>query len=286
MERGGGHPGRGTAAKISEPPQGRRAGNQSDVSNSRPGASHSSAFGDADLRPAKAFIHTFKMKPNLLAKCVAEFIGTFTLIFIGVGAIHNAGNAAVGMGLLGVALAHGLAIAVMVSATGGISGGHLNPAVTLGLLVGGIIDIKNSIAYWISQLAGGVAAGLLLLSVYGANGVDVVRAGTPNLAEGVTMGTGILVELVLTFFLVFVVYGTAVDARAPKIGGLAIGLTIALDILFGGPITGGSMNPARTFGPAVAANFWKDHAVYWIGPMAGGALAGVIYGRFLIKEPK
>ena len=88
----------------------------------------------------------------------------------------------------------------------------------------------------------------------------------------------------LTFFLVFVVYGSAVDARAPKIGGLAIGLTVALDILFGGPITGAAMNPARTFGPAVAANFWKDHMVYWIGPMAGGALAGLIYGRFLIKD--
>jgi MIP family channel proteins len=226
------------------------------------------------------------MNQNLARKCVAEFVGTFTLIFIGVGAIHNAGNPAAGVGLLGVAFAHGLAIAVMVSATGGISGGHLNPAVTFGLLVGGIIDIKNSIAYWISQLAGGVAAGFVLLAVYGPNGVEVVKAGTPNLSDGVTMGVGVLVELVLTFFLVFVVYGSAVDARAPKIGGLAIGLTIALDILFGGPITGASMNPARTFGPAVAANFWKDHAVYWLGPMAGGALAGLVYGKFLIKEPK
>ena len=188
------------------------------------------------------------------------------------------------VGLLGVALAHGLAIAVMVSATGGISGGHLNPAVTFGLLIGGKIDIKNSIAYWISQLAGATAAGFLLLSIYGANGTDVVKAGTPNLGDGISTGTGILVEMVLTFFLVFVVYGSAVDARAPKIGGLAIGLTVALDILFGGPITGAAMNPARTFGPAVAANFWANHIVYWIGPMAGGALAGLIYGRFLIKD--
>jgi MIP family channel proteins len=224
------------------------------------------------------------MNPNLPKKCVAEFIGTFTLIFIGVGAIHNVSNSAPSMGLLGVALAHGLAIAVMVSATGAISGGHLNPAVTFGLLVGGKIDIKNSIAYWIAQLAGAVAAGFLLLSIYGANGAEVVKTGTPNLGDGISTGTGILVELVLTFFLVFVVYGSAVDARAPKIGGLAIGLTVALDILFGGPITGAAMNPARTFGPAVAANFWANHAVYWIGPMAGGALAGLIYGRFLIQD--
>ena len=224
------------------------------------------------------------MNQNLPKKCVAEFIGTFTLIFIGVGAIHNASNPAAGMGLLGVALAHGLAIAVMVSATGGISGGHLNPAVTFGLLVGGKIDIKNSIAYWIAQLAGATAAGFLLLSIYGANGAAIVKDGTPNLGDGISTGTGIIVEMVLTFFLVFVVYGSAVDARAPKIGGLAIGLTVALDILFGGPITGAAMNPARTFGPAVAANFWANHAVYWIGPMAGGALAGLIYGRFLIKD--
>jgi MIP family channel proteins len=226
------------------------------------------------------------MNQNLPRKCVAEFIGTFTLIFIGVGAIHNASSPAAGVGLLGVALAHGLAIAVMVSATGGISGGHLNPAVTFGLLVGGKIDLKNSIAYWIAQLAGGAAAGFLLLSIYGANGADVVKGGTPNLAEGVTPGVGILVELVLTFFLVFVVYGTAVYAHAPKIGGLAIGLTITMGILFGGPLTGAAINPARTFGPALATGFWNNHYVYWIGPMAGGALAGLICGRFLDKESK
>jgi len=91
---------------------------------------------------------------------------------------------------------------------------------------------------------------------------------------------------VLTFFLVFVVYGSAVDGRAPKIGGLAIGLTVALDILFGGPLTGAAMNPARTFGPALASGHWDNHMIYWIGPLLGGALAGLVYGRFLIKEVK
>lgn len=219
-------------------------------------------------------------------KCLAEFIGTFTLIFIGVGAIHNSADPTAGVGLLGVALAHGLAIAVMVSATGSISGGHLNPAVTFGILAGGKIKPADAVAYWISQLAGGVAAALLLLCIYGADGKEIVKKGTPDLGPGISAGTGILIELVLTFFLVFVVYGTAVDARAPKIGGLAIGLTVALDILFGGPLTGAAMNPARTFGPAVASGHWTNHLVYWIGPMAGGALAGLVYGRFLIKEPK
>lgn len=221
------------------------------------------------------------MNPSLAKRCVAEFIGTFALIFVGVGAIYN------NPGLLGVALAHGLTIAVMVSATGAISGGHLNPAVTFGLLIGGQITLKNTIAYWIAQLGGGAAAGFLLIGLLGdtsQTGTQIVAKGTPDLA-GISMGTGIVIETVLTFFLVFVVYGSAVDSRAPRIGGLAIGLTVALDILFGGPLTGAAMNPARTFGPALASGHWTNHAVYWIGPLLGGGLAGLIYGRFLIKQP-
>ena len=118
------------------------------------------------------------------------------------------------------------------------------------------------------------------------SGQQIVAAGTPDLSGGVSTMHGIVLEAVLTFFLVFVVYGTAVYAHAPKIGGLAIGLTVALDILAGGPITGAAMNPARTFGPALASSHWNNHIVYWIGPMLGGALAGLIYGRFLIKEAK
>jgi MIP family channel proteins len=216
---------------------------------------------------------------NLLRKCVAEAIGTFTLIFIGIGVIYN------NPGLLGIALAHGLAIAVMVSATAGISGGHLNPAVTFGLMVGGKIDLKGALAYWVAQLAGAAAAAYLIIGIVGhAIGVPVVAQGTPDLASTISQGQGIAIEAVLTFFLVFVVYGSAVDARAPKIGGLAIGLTVALDILFGGPLTGAAMNPARTFGPALASGHWNNHLVYWIGPMLGGLLAGLVYGRFLIRE--
>lgn len=229
------------------------------------------------------------MSQTLLKQCAAEFIGTFTLIFIGVGAIAN------DPGLLGVALAHGLAIAVMVSATGGISGGHLNPAVTLGVLVGGKMDGKRACAYWAAQLAGATLAAFICVWLLGN---AAVVAGTPDISvihnvpqdldasggqPAVTFVQAVAIEAILTFFLVFVVYGTAVDARAPKIGGLAIGLTVALDILFGGPLTGAAMNPARTFGPALASGHWQNHLVYWIGPMLGGWLAGVVYGRFLIK---
>jgi glycerol uptake facilitator-like aquaporin len=128
-------------------------------------------------------------------------------------------------------------------------------------------------------------------------GVAAVAGGTPDipmvnddpggkLVSVVSMCQAITIEAVLTFFLVFVVYGTAVYAHAPKIGGLAIGLTITMGILFGGPLTGGAINPARTFGPALASGHWNNHIVYWIGPMIGGGLAGLIYGRFLIKESK
>lgn len=225
------------------------------------------------------------MNQSLLKPCVAEFIGTFALIFVGICAIHNSTPTA-GVGLLGIALAHGLTIAVMVSATGGISGGHLNPAVTFGLLTGGQIDAKRAVSYWVAQLAGAAAAALLVAKMYSVSGTEVVVSGTPDLAKGVSVLHGIVLEAVLTFFLVFVVFGSAVDARAPKIGGLAIGLTVALDILVGGPVTGAAMNPARTFGPALASGHWNNHLVYWIGPMLGGLAAGVIYGRFLIKDTK
>jgi len=228
------------------------------------------------------------MKTSLAKQCVAEFIGTFALIFIGVGAIHHLGGIEKNGGLLGIALAHGLTIAVMVSATGGISGGHLNPAVTFGLWVGGKIDLQGTICYWIAQLAGGTAAGLLCVLFLGS--AQIVANGTPDIATVnsvpvVSAAQAIGIEAVLTFFLVFVVYGSAVDGRAPKIGGLAIGLTVALDILFGGPLTGAAMNPARTFGPALASGHWNNHGVYWIGPLLGGGLAGLVYGRFLIKQP-
>lgn len=213
---------------------------------------------------------------NRLSQCIAEAVGTFTLIFIGIGAIYASNQHQ--MDLLGVALAHGLAIAVMVSATGGISGGHLNPAVTFGLLVGGKIDVKGAVSYWASQLIGATLAAFVCLGLFGR---DIVVAGTPQLGGSTSAMAGIVIEAIVTFFLVFVVYGTAVDPRAPKIGGLAIGFTITMGILFAGPLTGGAINPARVFGPALAASFWSNHYVYWLGPMIGGALAGLVYKSLL-----
>ena len=225
------------------------------------------------------------MNATTVKQSTAEFIGTFTLIFIGIGAMHHL--AAVPGGLLGIALAQGLAIAVMVSATAGVSGGHLNPAVSFGLFVGGKIDLVKMLLYWVAQLAGAALAALLaghLLASGDTKAADIIIAGTPALAKDVTIIKGIAIEAVLTFFLVFVFYGSAVDARAPKIGGLAIGLTVALDVLFGGPVTGAAMNVARWFGPAVVTNHWTSAIVYITGPLLGGGLAGLVYGAFLIKQ--
>lgn len=210
---------------------------------------------------------------------VAETIGTFALCFIGAGSI------CINAGLVGIALAHGCVLAVMISAMGHISGGHFNPAVTFGAWVGGKISVLKAGGYIASQLVGGTLAGFLLLQVFPESVWRPVNLGTPGLGAGVSVGTGILVEVILTFFLVLVVYGTAIDDRGTwkAIGGFGIGFTVLCDILMGGPLTGASMNPARTFGPALAAGYWDHHIVYWIGPLVGGALAGVIYGRYLIK---
>jgi aquaporin TIP len=215
---------------------------------------------------------------NKLRPWIAEFVGTFALIFVGIGAIKTAGH-----DVLGVALAHGLTIGAFVSATLHISGGNLNPAVTLGLLVGRHMTLGTAILYWSAQLLGGFAAALICLGLFGR---DVVVTGTPQLAINLTGMQGILVEAILTFFLVFVVYGTAVDHRSRGIAGMAIGATITLDILFGGPLTGAAMNPARVFGPALAAGFWHDHYVYWLGPLIGGAVAAVVYGLLYERKPE
>lgn len=132
-----------------------------------------------------------------------------------------------------------------------------------------------------AQLLGATAAALICLGLFGR---EAVLTGTPQLGISLTPMQGILVEAILTFFLVFVVHGTGVDERGRRVAGLAIGSTITLDILFGGPLTGAAMNPARVFGPAIAANFWKAHYVYWIGPLIGGALAGLVY-RVFIERP-
>lgn len=224
------------------------------------------------------------MTSDTVRKAVAEFVGTFTLIFVGAGAIIATGN----RDLLLIALAHGFAIGVMVSATGHISGGHLNPAVTMGALVGRQITPKLALVYWISQLLGGLSAAVTLLGIFPWSQSQLYKLGTPELGANVTVIAAILTEAVLTFFLVFVVYGTGIDPKGAfhAVGGMAIGFTIALDIMMGGPITGGAMNPARWFGPAVVSGFFDNWYVYWIGPLAGGIVAGLVYAYLLLEKKR
>jgi len=212
-----------------------------------------------------------------MSKYVAEFVGTFTLIFSGVGAIAADSLTGGALGLTGIALAHGLAIAVMVSATAAASGGHLNPAVTVAVLAIGKLKPAVAAGYIVSQCAGAVvAAGLLKMAIPAAT-LATIGMGTPAPGAGIGTSAVLVMEIVLTFFLMFVVYGTAVDARAPKMGGLFIGLTVALDIMCGGPISGGCMNPARHFGPALMGGGTGNIGLYWLGPIIGAVLAGLVY---------
>ena len=221
-------------------------------------------------------------------KGIAELIGTMALIFIGAGSIC-ANNMVDGkIGPVGIALAHGLTIAVMVSALGHISGGHFNPAITIGIWVARKISTGQALAYWIFQLAGGVLGAWLLTRVFPTEVWRTVTLGTPDLGRGITRGPGILAEALMTFFLVFVVFATAIDERGAfkAIAGFGIGLTITFDILAGGPLTGASMNPARTFGPALITGHWANHAVYWVGPLLGGVIAGALYSTVFLEKGK
>ena len=217
-------------------------------------------------------------------KLFVEFLGTCIFFFIGAGAIvtNQFSNGAVG--LVGIALAHGIILSVMISAFGSISGGHFNPAVTFGVMIARRISVSLGLQYMAAQLIGGVLAGLLLHVVFPESLCAATHLGTPAVASGVSVGTAVLIEAILTFALVTSVFGTAIDPRAPKIGGFGIGLTVLVDILVGGPLTGASMNPARTFGPGLVAGFWENHWVYWVGPLLGGGLAGYIYETFVMEK--
>jgi aquaporin TIP len=221
---------------------------------------------------------------DALRRCVAEFIGAFTLIFAGAGSLIVLVRAP-SLGLVGVALAHGLAIAIMVSALGHISGGHFNPAVTFGFLITRRMQPALAVSYWASQLAGALVAALLLKGLFPSADVDAAKLGVPALG-GIGAGAGVALEMILTFFLVWVVFATAADPRGTfkSIAGLAIGLTISMDILAAGPLTGAAMNPARAFGPQLVQNAWSDGWIWYVGPLVGGAAAALLYEWLYLKR--
>ena len=226
------------------------------------------------------------MERSMGEKLLAEFVGTFTLIFIGVGSVLAAGASPGGAGLVTIAFAHGLAIATMVSALGHISGAHFNPAVTIGALVTEKIGSKDALGYISAQLAGAAAGAALIRAALPEGIWSVAKLGTPLVSPVVSNGQAVLLEAVLTFFLVWVVFATAIDPEGSfgKIAGLTIGFVITMDIMVAGPFTGGAMNPARSFGPALVGGFWDGWWVYWVGPIAGGIIAAVAYDWLILSR--
>jgi aquaporin TIP len=219
------------------------------------------------------------MDENISRRSIAEFIGTFTLVFIGGGAGIVAGN-----DLVAVALANGLAIGLMVSNFGHISGGHFNPAITLGFVATRRITWPLAIAYWISQLLGAVAAAGLLRWIFSSSAAMGV---VPHVSH-ISAGKGLVVEIILTIFLVIAVFANAVDPGGAfkAIAGLGIGLTISVDVLMGGPLTGAAMNPARAFGPQLIFNSWSDGWIYYVGPAIGGVVAAVGYDWLYLRPSR
>ncbi len=227
---------------------------------------------------------------TLVQRGVAEFVATFTLIFVGAGSIVatqqvlGTDPGAGGIGLVTVAFAHGLAIAVMVSAIGHVSGGHINPAVSIAAAATRNLPPVHAVVYVASQIAGGVAGALALRLALPREAWEPVALGATLVSESITPGQAVLIEVLLTFFLVWVIFGSAVDPNGSfrRVAGLAIGFAVAMDAMMGGPFTGASMNPARTLGPGVVAGVWDQWWVYIVGPLAGGLLAGVVYDRVII----
>jgi MIP family channel proteins len=217
---------------------------------------------------------------DALRRGVAEFVGAFTLIFIGGGAGIVSGH-----DIVAVALANGLAIGIMVSNLGHISGGHFNPAITFAFLVTRRIKPALAVIYWAAQLAGGTLGALLVQQLLPRASTDPVALGVPAIGHGVNAGAAFGLEAIMTFFLAWVVFATAVDPRGTfkSIAGLAIGLTITMDILFGGPFTGAAMNPARAFGPELIGNHWADAWVWYAGPILGATVAAVLYELLYLR---
>jgi MIP family channel proteins len=226
---------------------------------------------------------------KMFRPCLAEFLGTFYLCFAGIAAILSNTQAVGGMsGLLGIALAHGIALSVAVNVFGGESGAHFNPAVTSGFLVTGRIKPDLAVAYVIAQLAGATTAAGVCRAIFPAEAVAATTLGLPLPAPWASTGVILLAEFVMTYLLMTSIYGTAVDdrGRAVKIGGFGIGLTVAFDILAGGAVTGASMNPARSFGPALEMMHWEWHWAYWVAPIAGACAAALVYDHVLLKPMK
>jgi len=215
---------------------------------------------------------------------IAELVGVFALVFIGGAVIMLSKNAGTGVGLLDIAAAHGIALAVMVTATMRISG-HLNPAVTIGFLVTRRIEPMMAGVYIVAQLTGAMLGAYALRAIFPDALFTAARGGGQVINLDISSAQAFFAELIATFFLVFVYFGTAVDRQAPRVGGFAIGLTVFADMLAIGPLTGGAVNPPRSFGPAGASGVYEGQGLFWTAPIVGGMLAAVLYAVLFLRHP-
>lgn len=223
-------------------------------------------------------------------KYLAELLGTFALVFIGSGSVcanyYLVKNGSQGFGLLGIAIAFGFVVVAVAYSLGYISGAHINPAVTVSMVATRRIKAGVGIMYIASQIAGATFAGYLLKILF-PEALASVFLGTCVLGSNVIVTQAIVMEAVITFLLVFVVYATVVDKRStPALAGLAIGFVVLFGVMVGGTISGGAMNPARVFGPAIASGHFANHYVWWIGPIVGGVTAGFTYDLFFAENKK
>lgn len=226
------------------------------------------------------------MKGDYLRRGTAEFIGTFAVTFFAAGAFMVGST-----GLLGFAIAYGLAYALMWTAFGHISGGNFNPAVTLGFVSTRRIDLKLGGVYWLAQFAGASVAALLLWWIFPAEAIAPSRLGAPLLLRqpAIGSGAGLVLEAIMTFFLVLAIYAIAVDERGAlkAVSGFGIGLVISVAVLAGGPLTGAAMNPARAFGPELVYRVWESYTwIYYLGPFAGAVIAAVGYEWLFLQRAK
>ena len=224
---------------------------------------------------------------NAWRQCLAEFFATGLFVFIGAGAVAASGIASSGGldtgRLVAIALAHGLAICLLAYSVGHISGGHLNPAITIAAIINGKISWIRGNLYIAGQIAGGIVAALILMAVI--PDVNEGNLGAHGLGEGVSVGMGFSIELIFTFLLSFVVFATAMDKRGPGVmAPVAIGITVAVVHLVAVPLTGAGINPERSLGPAIASGVWTDHWIYWVAPILGGIVCVTLYQLIFAAE--
>jgi len=221
---------------------------------------------------------------GMTRRLLAELFGTFMVVFFSAGALLSTVFPKAGFGLIGISLSAGFAMAIAVSATMGISGGHLNPAITAGMLAVRRIDLATGGLYIVAQLAGAALAAFALRALVPSGVSSVLMVGTPAIAPTITLAGAMWIEAVLGFFLMSAVMGTIVSPQAPRLAGFGVGLTLMLCILFGGPMTGAAVNPARAFGPALVSGQWIGQMAYWIGPILGAVVAALLWEKALLPK--